>query len=50
MASRDELPRQVLPIPDHPTVGPTPFDARDQETRYPPFVICGPLRVRRTFC
>lgn len=36
MASRDDLPRQVLPIPDQPAVGLTTFDARDRDTRYPP--------------
>ena len=36
MASRDDLPRHVLPIPDQPPVGPTTFDAKDPDTSDPP--------------
>ena len=36
MASRDALPRHVLPIPDQPAVGLTTYDANDPDTSYPP--------------
>jgi hypothetical protein len=35
-ATRDELHRSVLPIPDQPHVGLTTYDARDPDTKYPP--------------
>lgn len=41
MAERDELQRQVLPIPDIPPAGLTTYDAKDPDTAYPPIV---PLR------
>jgi arylsulfatase A-like enzyme len=37
----DNLPRQVLPIPEIQPVGLTTFDAKDPDTKYPPIV---PLR------
>jgi arylsulfatase A-like enzyme len=40
-SSRDELQRQVLPIPDVEPVGLTTYDAKDPDTKYPPIV---PLR------
>lgn len=38
---RDEVRREVLPIPDKPPVGLTTYDAKDPDTRCPPIV---PLR------
>lgn len=38
---RDEVRREVLPIPDKPPVGLTTYDAKDPDTSYPPIV---PLR------
>jgi len=38
---RDEVRREVLPIPDIPPVGLTTYDAKDPETSYPPIL---PLR------
>lgn len=35
MASHDALPRQVLPIPDRPVVGPTTLGARDPDSSHP---------------
>jgi arylsulfatase A-like enzyme len=39
--TRDNLPRNVLPMPDAKHVGITTYDARDPATKYPPIV---PLR------
>ncbi len=36
MPGRDDLPREILPIPDRPHVGLTTYDAKDPDTRYPP--------------
>lgn len=36
-----DIPRDILPIPDRPYVGPTPYDARDPDAKYPPIT---PLR------
>jgi arylsulfatase len=36
MASRDDLPRDSLPIPDIPPPGLTTYDAKDPDTAYPP--------------
>ncbi|WP_136708992.1 arylsulfatase [Agromyces sp. H66] len=33
---RDDVRREVLPIPDRPPVGLTTYDAKDPETEYPP--------------
>ena len=38
---RDEVRREVLPIPDKPPMGLTTYDAKDPDTKYPPIV---PLR------
>jgi arylsulfatase A-like enzyme len=35
MTTRDELPREILPIPDRPRSGLVTFDARDPDTKYP---------------
>ena len=37
----EDVQREILPIPDARPVGPTTFDAKDPETKYPPIV---PLR------
>jgi len=36
MSSRDDVHRTVLPIPDQPRMGPTTYDAKDPDTKYPP--------------
>ena len=36
MAERDEIQRQVLPIPDRPHVGLVTYDAKDPATSFPP--------------
>jgi arylsulfatase len=36
MSAKDRVQRTVLPIPDHPHVGLTTFDAKDPDTKYPP--------------
>lgn len=36
MASQQDLPRTVLPIPDREAQGLTTFDAKDPDTHYPP--------------
>ncbi len=36
MGKNDSLRRESLPIADVPAVGPTTYDAKDPETRYPP--------------
>ena len=36
MSSRNDVQRTVLPIPDQPRVGPTTYDAKDPDTKYPP--------------
>src|SRR5215813_13890558 len=33
---RDTIQRNVLPIPDITPIGPTTFDAKDADTKYPP--------------
>src|SRR5499427_10665777 len=33
---RDDLPRTILPIPDHPDTGLITYDAKDPETKFPP--------------
>src|SRR6188508_3805253 len=38
---RDDLPREVLPIPDRKPVGLTTYDAKDPDTKFPPIT---PLR------
>ena len=37
MSEQDKVQRTVLPIPDQPHVGLTTYDAKDPETKYPPF-------------
>jgi arylsulfatase A-like enzyme len=41
MATRDSIPRQVLPIPDRKPISLTTYDAKDPETKFPPIA---PLR------
>ena len=41
MATRDNVRRDILPIPDVAPVGLTTYDAKDPDTKYPPIV---PLR------
>src|ERR1700750_1545382 len=41
MDRRDDLRREVLPIPDRKTSGLTTYDARDPDTKFPPIT---PLR------
>ena len=36
MDDRDDVPRQVLPIPDRKPVGLTTYDAKDPDTSFPP--------------
>jgi arylsulfatase len=36
MASHDDVPREVLPIPDRKPVGLTTYDAKDPDTKFPP--------------
>jgi arylsulfatase A-like enzyme len=36
MDDRDDVPRQVLPIPDRKPVGLTTYDAKDPGTKFPP--------------
>ena len=36
MAQRDEIQRQVLPIPDRPVAGLVTYDAKDPATSFPP--------------
>ena len=36
MSSQNAVQRTVLPIPDQPRVGPTTYDAKDPDTKYPP--------------
>src|SRR6187397_1295991 len=36
MASRDDVPREVLPIPDRKPVSLTTYDAKDPGTKFPP--------------
>ncbi len=36
MSTRDDVQRSILPIPDIPRVGPTLYDAKDPESRFPP--------------
>jgi len=36
MATRDELQRNNLPIPDRPRSGPITYDAKDPDTRFSP--------------
>src|SRR4051812_17886032 len=36
MARRDNVPREVLPIPDRKPVGLTTYDAKDPDTKFPP--------------
>ena len=46
MPAHDEVQREILPIPDIPHVGPTPYDARESDTAYPPIE---PLRPQLAF-
>ena len=40
---RDDIQRDVLPIPDIPPVGLTTYDAKDPDTVYPPIEpLCPP--------
>lgn len=32
----DQLQREVLPVPDRPYIGLTPYDAKDPEAKFPP--------------
>src|SRR6185436_7861314 len=41
MASHEDVPREVLPIPDRKPVGLTTYDAKDPDTAFPPIT---PLR------
>jgi arylsulfatase A-like enzyme len=36
MASHDDIPREVLPIPDRKPVSLTTYDAKDPDTKFPP--------------
>lgn len=36
MASHDDIPREVLPIPDRKPARPTTYDAKDPDTKFPP--------------
>src|SRR5678816_482117 len=36
MATDDDVPREVLPIPDRKPVGLTTYDAKDPDTKFPP--------------
>jgi arylsulfatase A-like enzyme len=36
MARRDDIPREVLPIPDRKPVSLTTYDAKDPDTKFPP--------------
>jgi arylsulfatase A-like enzyme len=36
MSQRDDLPRTILPIPDHPDTGLITYDAKDPDTKFPP--------------
>src|SRR6476660_4780424 len=36
MANHDDIPREVLPIPDRRPVGLTTYDAKDPDTKFPP--------------
>jgi hypothetical protein len=36
MGKRDQLQREVLPIPDRPPQGVTTYDAKDPDTSFPP--------------
>ncbi len=36
MATRDDLPRTTLPMPDHARTGLITYDAKDPDTKYPP--------------
>src|SRR3954454_15408513 len=36
MANHDDLPREVLPIPDRKPVSLTTYDAKDPDTKFPP--------------
>jgi arylsulfatase len=40
MASAQDLPRTVLPIPDREHQGLTTFDAKDPDTHYQPIQPC----------
>jgi arylsulfatase len=42
MPENDELPRDVLPIPDRQHVGVTTFDAKDPDTSFPPIELLRP--------
>ena len=50
MASQDNIPRTVLPIPDQPHVGLTTYDAKDADTKYPPIKDCGRQQARQMSC
>jgi hypothetical protein len=39
MASQDDIPREVLPIPDRKPVSLTTYDAKDRDTKFPPIRI-----------
>ncbi len=46
---RDQVQREVLPIPDRPPVGLTTFDAKDPDTSFPPIDAAAATgRVRPT--
>jgi hypothetical protein len=36
MTSRDDIRREVLPIPDRKPVSLTTYDAKDPDTKFPP--------------
>jgi hypothetical protein len=46
-AQRDDLPREVLPIPDRPRVGLTTFTATDPGATVPPIERLRPSASRR---
>ena len=42
MDDRDDVPRQVLPIPDQKPSGLTTYDAKDPDTKFPPIAQLRP--------
>src|SRR6185503_7888390 len=42
MAGKDDLSRDVLPIPDRKPVGLTTYDAKDPDTKFPPITQVRP--------
>jgi hypothetical protein len=44
----DDIQRDILPVPDHPYVGPVTYDAKDPATKFPPIEPLRPPLGRRT--